>query len=54
MNGKRTRPPIMPSFYAPEQRTRKKNLKIEIRKTVILPNVLCGYKTWSVILREEQ
>jgi hypothetical protein len=30
-----------------------KNLKIEIYKTVILPVVLYGCKTWSLTLREE-
>jgi hypothetical protein len=30
-----------------------KNLKIKIYKTVILPVVLYGYKTWSLTLREE-
>jgi hypothetical protein len=30
-----------------------KNLNIKIHKTVILPVVLCGCKTWSLILREE-
>jgi hypothetical protein len=32
----------------------KKNLKIKIYKTVILPVVLCGCITWSITLREEQ
>jgi hypothetical protein len=31
----------------------KKNLKIKIYKTVILPFVLYGYETWSLTLREE-
>jgi hypothetical protein len=31
-----------------------KNLKIKIYKTVILPDVLYGCKTWSLTLREEQ
>jgi hypothetical protein len=31
----------------------KKNLKIKIYKTVILPVVLYGYETWSLTLREE-
>jgi hypothetical protein len=30
-----------------------KNLKIRIYKTIILPVVLYGYKTWSLTLREE-
>jgi hypothetical protein len=30
-----------------------KNLKIKIYKTIILPVVLCGCETWSLILREE-
>jgi hypothetical protein len=30
-----------------------KNLKIKIYKTVILPVVLYGCETWSLILREE-
>jgi hypothetical protein len=30
-----------------------KNLKIRIYKTIILPVVLCGCETWSLILREE-
>jgi hypothetical protein len=30
-----------------------KNLKIKIYKTVILPVVLYGCKTWSLTLREE-
>jgi hypothetical protein len=29
------------------------NIKIRIYKTVILPVVLCGCETWSLILREE-
>jgi hypothetical protein len=32
---------------------KSKNLKIKIYKTVILPVVLYGYKTWSLTLREE-
>jgi hypothetical protein len=32
---------------------KKKKLKIEIHKTVILPFVLYGYETWSLSLREE-
>jgi hypothetical protein len=32
----------------------KKNLKIKIYKTVILPVVLYGCETWSLTLREEQ
>jgi hypothetical protein len=32
----------------------KKNLKIKIYKTVILPVVLYGCKIWSLTLREEQ
>jgi hypothetical protein len=31
-----------------------KNLKIKIYKTVILPVVLYGCKTWSLTLREKQ
>jgi hypothetical protein len=31
----------------------KKNLKIKIYKTVILPVVLYGYETWSRTLGEE-
>jgi hypothetical protein len=31
-----------------------KNLKIKIRRTVILPVVLFGYETWSLSLREER
>ena len=30
-----------------------KNLKIKIYKTIILPVVLYGCETWSLILREE-
>jgi hypothetical protein len=30
-----------------------KNLKIRIYKTIILPVVLYGCETWSLILREE-
>ena len=30
-----------------------KNLKIKIYRTIILPAVLCGCETWSLILREE-
>jgi len=30
-----------------------KNLKIEIYRTIILPGVLYGCETWSLILREE-
>jgi hypothetical protein len=30
-----------------------KNLKIRIYKTIILPVILYGYETWSLILREE-
>jgi hypothetical protein len=30
-----------------------KNIKIIIYRTIILPVVLCGYETWSLILREE-
>jgi hypothetical protein len=32
----------------------KKKLKIKIHKTVILPLVLYGCRTWSLTLREEQ
>jgi len=31
-----------------------KNLKIKINRTIILPVVLCGCETWSLILREER
>jgi hypothetical protein len=31
-----------------------KNIKIKIYRTVILPFVLYGFETWSLILREEQ
>jgi hypothetical protein len=31
----------------------KKNLKIKVYKTVILPVVLYGCETWSLTLREE-
>jgi len=31
-----------------------KNLKIKIYKTIILPIVLYGCETWSLILREER
>jgi hypothetical protein len=31
-----------------------KNFKIKIHITVILPVVLCGCDTWSLILREER
>ena len=30
-----------------------KNIKIKIYRTVIVPVVLCGCGTWSLILREE-
>jgi len=30
-----------------------KYLKIKIYRTIILPVVLCGFETWSLILREE-
>jgi hypothetical protein len=30
-----------------------KNLKVQIYKTIILPVVLYGCETWSLILREE-
>jgi hypothetical protein len=30
-----------------------KSLKIKIYKTIILPVILCGCETWSLILREE-
>jgi len=33
-------------------RVLSKNLKIKIYKTMILPVVLYGYETWSLILRE--
>jgi hypothetical protein len=33
--------------------TLSKNLKIKIYKTVILPVVLCGCETWSLMLRKE-
>ena len=31
-----------------------KNLKVKIYRTIILPVVLCGCETWSLILREER
>ena len=31
-----------------------KNLKIKIYRTIILPGVLYGCETWSLILREER
>ena len=31
-----------------------KNLKIKIYRTIILPVVLCGCESWSLILREER
>jgi len=31
-----------------------KNLKIKLYGTIILPVVLCGCETWSLILREER
>jgi hypothetical protein len=34
--------------------SKKKQLKIKIYRTVILPVVLYGCETWSLILREEQ
>jgi hypothetical protein len=30
-----------------------KNVKIKIYRTIILPVVLCGFKSWSLTLREE-
>jgi hypothetical protein len=30
-----------------------RNVKVKIYKTIILPVVLCGCKTWSLTLREE-
>jgi len=30
-----------------------KNIKIKIHRTIILPVVLCGCRTWSLTLREE-
>jgi hypothetical protein len=30
-----------------------KNVKIKIYKTIILPVILYGYRTWSLTLREE-
>jgi hypothetical protein len=30
-----------------------RNVKVKIHKTIILPVVLYGYETWSLILREE-
>ena len=32
--------------------TLSKNIKAKIHKSVILPLVLCGCETWSLILRE--
>jgi hypothetical protein len=40
-------------FTVPALYLRFRNIKIRIYKTVILPVVLCGYETWSLILREE-
>jgi len=34
-------------------RRQSKNFKLKIYKTIILPVVLYGYETWSLILREE-
>jgi hypothetical protein len=31
-----------------------KNIKIKIQRTIILPVVLYGCETWSIILREER
>ena len=31
-----------------------KNVKIKIYRTIILPVVLYGYKTWPLTLREER
>ena len=31
-----------------------KNIKIKIYRTIILPVVLYGYKTWPLTLREER
>jgi hypothetical protein len=39
--------------YLLSSRIISKNLKIKIYKTVILPLVLYGYRTWSLTLREE-
>jgi len=36
-----------------DSRLLSKNLKIKIYKTIILPIVLHGCETWSLILREE-
>jgi hypothetical protein len=38
-------------FFVPSA---TKNINIEIRKTTILPAVVCGYETWSVTMREER
>ena len=37
-----------------QSRTADKNLKIKIYRTIILPVVLYGCETWSLILREER
>ena len=34
--------------------TLSKNVKIKIRRTIILPVVLFGFETWSLTLREER
>jgi len=31
-----------------------KNIKVKIHRTIIMPVVLYGYKTWSPTLREER
>ena len=45
--------------YRPEQnlsssRFLTKNMKIKKYRTIILPVVLCGSKTWSLTLKEER
>jgi hypothetical protein len=39
--------------YLLSYRLLSKNLEIRIHRSIILPVVLCGYETWSLILREE-
>jgi hypothetical protein len=39
--------------FGPGRSLLSKNVKIEIYKTIILPVVLYGCETWSLILREE-
>jgi hypothetical protein len=44
---------VFKDLYCLLSRLISRNLKIKIYKTVILPVVLYGYKTWSLTLREE-